>query len=455
MKKMYRVYAASAAALLACAAVPAAGASAAESGLPINRNKTDKVFSDQQNTAYASCNDVYYDAWNGAVGSWLAYDISDTPAADRKYLNLGWYSGAWNNYDYTVLNESPGASLSAYTVSVNTAAGGGACPEDGWKDLCTVKDYTCHSGEVYLDLSGMDPVNWVRITADGVQNGASQVNLNVDIHSVKEGDLPDSFLFLGDSITAGGMVTFSAGDGNFADLVYAIAPSHYPAQENGGIGGIFSTEGKNNIDRWLASYPGKYVSIAYGTNDCWGDQTGAEKYYENTVYMIRAIQNAGKIAILPKIPFSLEKGVSANIERYNAQVDRIYEEFPDVLRGPDFYAYFEEHPEGLSADGVHPNSDGYNEMRKLWAKQVCEEIYTAKQITPLLLSGDVNGDGKVSVADAVALANYLCTKTDTLAGNAANADLNGDGRLNAVDLSLLKQQILASRAVIQPPVMRE
>lgn len=457
MKTRKRLFCAALTALLACTAMPSAGASAADDGsyLPLNRNRTDRVFSDQQNTAYASCNDVYYDAWSGAVGSWLAYDLSDTPETDRICLDLAWYSGAWNNYDYTVLNESPGASLSAYTVSVNTAPGGGECPADGWVDVKTVKDYTCHSGQVLLDLSDMEPVNWVRLTVDGIQNGGTQVNLNVDIHNCPVGSLPDSFLFLGDSITAGGMVTFSAGDGNFADLVHERDASHYPAQENGGIGGIFSTDGRNHIDRWLLSYPGKYVSIAYGTNDCWGNQTGAEKYYENTVYMIKAVQAAGKTAILPKIPFSLEPGVSAYIADYNAQIDRIYEEMPGVLHGPDFYSYFEEHPEGLSADGVHPNADGYNDMRRLWAICVCDEIYPNTAVVTDPLEGDVDGDSRVTVADAVALAKYLSRRTDTIKGSLVNADLDGDKVLTVNDLSLLKIKIMQSLAVITPPVMRE
>ena len=456
MRKQLRALAGCMAFCICTAAIPGTGTAAAEeqqSYLPLNRNKTDKVYSDSQNTAYASCNDVYYDAWSGAVGSWLAYDLSDVPAENRQKINVAWYSGAWNNYDYTVLNESPGASLSAYKLYVNDAAGG-AYPESGWKEAAAVSGCTTHSGENVLDFAGY---NWVKLEVLGVQNGGTSVNLNVDIHDCS-GGLVDSWLFLGDSITAGGMVTFSAGDGNFADVLHKIDPAYYPAQENGGIGGIFSTDGKNNIDRWLASYPGQYVSIAYGTNDCWGDQTGAEQYYENTVYMIRAVQAAGKTAVLPKIPFSLEKGVSANIARYNAQVDRIYEEFPDVVQGPDFYAWFEAHPEGLSADGVHPNSDGYNEMRRLWAETLYERIYQNRgKAEPSVIRGDVNGDGALKIDDAVLLAKYLAAETGTLPVW-KNGDLDENGRLNAADLSLLKR-ILASEIYtilpIEQPVSRE
>ncbi|HAG13788.1 MAG TPA: lysophospholipase [Ruminococcus sp.] len=443
MVSIKRTAAACTAICLAAASFPASAAGSGDEYLPLNRNRTDCVYSDQQNTAYASCNDVYYDAWSGSKGSYLAYDLS---AFQPEKINVAWYSGAWNNYDYTVLNESAGASLSAYKIYVN-AAEGGAYPETGWEEKVSVQDYTAHSGQNLLDFTGY---HWVKLEVCGVQNGGTTVSLNVDIHDCSAG-APDSWIFYGDSITAGGMVTFSAGDGNFADFVHRLDPRHYPAQENGGIGGIFSTTGKANIDRWLKQFPGTYVSIAYGTNDCWGNQTGAERYYENTVYMIEAVQKAGKTAVLPKIPYSTEPGITPYIGDYNAQIDRIYREYPDVIQGPDFYAWFQEHPEGLSADGVHPNADGYNEMRRLWAETAVEAIYS-KAADPAACSGDVNADGKNDAADAELLAAYLTGK-GTLPAGWKNADLNGDGRLHAGDLTLLKRLILMKET--EDPVMTQ
>lgn len=57
--------------------------------------------------------------------------------------------------------------------------------------------------------------------------------------------------------------------------------------------------------------------------------------------------------------------------------------------------------------------------------------------------GDVDGNGVVSIADAVLLQKYLLgTETDAGKVNAKNADLNKDSKLNAVDLTLLKQKLL-------------
>lgn len=438
MKSMRKAFAAftSVCLMLGTAALPAAAAGDDSTGyVPVNRNG--KVFSDIQNTAYASCNDKYYDNWQGGSGSYLAYDLSGLNL-DR--IELVWYSGAWGNYDYTVLPESAYAAPSAYTIEVNKAPGGDY-PETGWQNPLAVTGCTTHSGEHVISFSGC---NWVRFTIDETQNGQN-VGLNIDIHApqkVTGGSIIDSWMFYGDSITACGMTTFGTGNGNFADLLHAIDPAFYPAQQNGGIGGIRSIEGKANIDKWLSQFDGKYVSIAFGTNDCWGNQTGAENYYANTVYMVEAAQKAGKTVVLPKIPFSLEPGVANNVESYNAMIDRIYEENKDVIPGPDFFTYFKEHQDNLSGDGVHPNDNGYGAMRQLWAETVYESIYKNRgSETADIIPGDIDGSGACTIADAVLLVQYLTAQTETLPQPEA-ADLDKNSKLNGKDLTLLKRLLM-------------
>lgn len=56
------------------------------------------------------------------------------------------------------------------------------------------------------------------------------------------------------------------------------------------------------------------------------------------------------------------------------------------------------------------------------------------------VAGDVNNDGKQSLADIVMLQKYLLN-----AGNLtvkAKGDLNGDGRINILDLCVLKQMLI-------------
>lgn len=50
--------------------------------------------------------------------------------------------------------------------------------------------------------------------------------------------------------------------------------------------------------------------------------------------------------------------------------------------------------------------------------------------------GDLNGDGKINVADAGRLCMYLKNKTDLTEGQLAAADVNGDGKVNVSDASI-------------------
>ena len=54
--------------------------------------------------------------------------------------------------------------------------------------------------------------------------------------------------------------------------------------------------------------------------------------------------------------------------------------------------------------------------------------FTPKPFTP----GDANGDGKVTITDAVAVVNYILGNTST-GFDAAAADVNGDGNVTITD----------------------
>ncbi|MDD6270185.1 MAG: GDSL-type esterase/lipase family protein, partial [Oscillospiraceae bacterium] len=248
--------------------------------------------------------------------------------------------------------------------------------------------------------------------------------------------ISDSFIFYGDSITACGMMN-CYGTG-FAEYVNQIDSRYFPIQENGGIGGIRSSDGAANIDRWLEAFPGQYVSIAYGTNDAWGNPSATEQYYENTAYMVEKILAAGKTPIVPKIPYATEPAVGDNVPAYNAMIEKIYENYPEVVKGPDFEAFFRENPDLLSSDGVHPGENGYAAMRELWAKTMYDEIYSAEGGNTLV-EGDVNADGVFNIADAVRLQKWLICADDL--ENRQAGDLNKDNAVNVFDLCIMKRML--------------
>ena len=374
-------------------------------------------------TASAANDEHYFSFWTGTAPDYLAYDLSSVPADDRETVLAVWYNVS--SYDQMGSYASRNMEPSDYTIEINSA-NGGAYPESGWKIVETVENNTLSSRQHIVDMKGY---NWIRMNiskSDGKDNG--QIQLNMDIHNVTAG-VSDSWLFLGDSITAGGMNN-CYGTG-FATHIHNIDERYFPVQENGGIGGITSTDGKNNIDRWLSTCNSRFVSIAYGTNDAWGDQTGADKYYENTKYMIDAVLKAGKVPVLPKIPFAAEKGVADYLPEYNAMVDKLWEEYGGKLvHGADLESYLRENPQYLSQDGVHPSSEGYEAIRKFWAESMYENVYKAADTAgDHILYGDTNLDGKVDVSDAVLVMQSLAkpSKYKLTEQGRINADVQGGG----------------------------
>ncbi len=397
--------------------------------------------------ATAANDEHYFSFWFSNAPDYLAYDLSGTPAEERSQVILAWYN-ATGQYDPSILNGgSTNGVPSAYTIEVN-AAPGGDYPEDGWEAVETVTDNTLHSRQHVVNMNGY---NWIRMNiTEGDGKAGGSISLQMDVHSAAAG-VSDSWIFFGDSITAGGMMNCYGSP--YAELIHALDERYFPVQENGGIGGIFSTDGRNNINRWLSTFPGKYVSIAYGTNDAWGNQTGAEKYYENTVYMIEAVLALGKIPVLPTIPYATETGVNTYLDDYNNQILRIYEEYPQVMKGPDLYTFLKEHPECLSSDGVHPSSEGYDTIRHLWAETMYASVYTAEDSQPDTTEptpgdtnncippdteNDITGDGETTVLDIIYLQRYLLGLESITEDQFYIADCNWDDEVNAYDLAILK-----------------
>lgn len=396
------------------------------------------VYPDEQQDIKYINDGAYFSFWNASVPAYAAYDLSAVPEEQRKKIIAVWYNTT-GAFDYTALQyQSSNGEPSEYTIEIN-AAPGGKCPEDGWETAVSVSGNTLHSRQHVIDMEGY---NWIRINiteADGSSSGRSSINF--DIHNASEG-VSDSWIFYGDSITACGMNN-CYGTG-FATYVNRIDERYFPVQENGGIGGILSTDGVKNIEKWLDAFPGKYVSIAYGTNDSWGNQTGAEQYYKNTAFMVEKVLEAGKVPIVPTIPFSKEPGISQYLDDYNAQIYKLYEDYPQVVKGPDFAEIFKEHPEYLSGDGVHPDDGGYDAMRKIWAETMYEAVYRSGDSEDPgnhdVLKGDLNSDGSVSAADLVMMTQYMLGRD--VAADLSAADMNNDSVVNVADVIELKSELI-------------
>jgi Malectin domain/GDSL-like Lipase/Acylhydrolase family len=346
----------------------------------------------------SSANDSSYDTqWrsnettSSSTPSWLAYDLSSVPPAQRGQVDVAWYNanGGYDEYDTFVGSSActPPACVafnepSDYTLEGNAAAGG-SLPAGGWVTLVTVTGNTRISRRHALSLSGY---NWLRLNVTAVNGSAGNENtaVNLDVHDAAQG-VTDSWIFFGDSITAFALRNDGAGisASSFAELINAANPSYFPAQEGAGEGGWTSAtpltttapSGTETIfDDWLSTFPGRFVCLSYGTNDNTEAANDATPTYNNFVTMIGKVTAAGKIPCIPHVPWAEDAAHQTNAQLINAKIDQIYAEYPSVVRGPDLYSVLEGQTT-LYQDNLHPNPQGREVYRQASATAMLAEVY--------------------------------------------------------------------------------
>ena len=366
------------------------------------------VFASSQLYGASGANDADYStSWRGSIPGWIAYDLSRVPAAQRGRVMVGWYNDpATSPYDHTVVAEVAYNNIRDYTVQVNPAAGGTGAPTSGWVTLATVTGNHYHSRQHLVDMTGY---NWIRlnITAGDGSSGNTDASFNLDVHDASQG-AQDSWLLLGDSITMEGAFHDPVnGVGNFSQLIAAARPATFPAYEDGGIGGLISADGAQGIGTWLSTFPGRYVGLSYGTNDANGcaDTTA---FYNNYVTMVQAVLNAGKVPVVPTIPWARSSNVQSCGPGFNAKIQALYTAYPQIVKGPDLWAYFKANQSLIGGDGLHPSAAGYAAYRQQWANAMLANVYTAgpaASLSPASLTFPTETVGTSSTSESSTLRN--------------------------------------------------
>ncbi len=324
--------------------------------------------------------------WNNFAGypCWLAYDLSSVPSAKRQMVWVSWWNQEGFSYDLGLFG--PSYSLpGAYTIEVNTAAGGGSPPTSGWTVLTTVTGNVFHSRSHLVNMSG---ANWIRFNASAgaPMNAAGNTgcSLAMDVHDASQGI--DAWNFLGDSITAlfadHSVSAQSLPPGysslNFGKNIASKYPAYNPAWENNGV--PFLTTSNYPLSRYLSEglWPGKYVAMQLGAND---SPTDTATFYNDMLGLVSELLAAGKTVFIATPSWQSVSMGHNDMSKLAAQVPLIIQHFAGqpVYAGPDMFAFFSQPANQgyiTGNDGLHPDAQGQALMRDLWAATAESALYS-------------------------------------------------------------------------------
>jgi acyl-CoA thioesterase I len=303
--------------------------------------------------------------------AWAAIDVG--PGYTK--LLLGWQDVGFTDYgpsSYRDTDYKNATSPVGYLIKTSADSTDG---DNGtWVTVVTVMDNPVRARTHVLPFAGM---RWVRfeVTAAGrnAAGGTRDVRLDeIELHdysAIGDGDLTDGWFIMGDSITK---MTFdrNRGPNELDQIISAGRPAYAPALVEAGIGGETLKQALGHLQdsQWLTYAEGlTFVTLAYGTNDSWGGATPASTGFESTMRsIIKLLTDAKRVPILPRIPWNT---VGANVDQFNAVIDRLQQEF-ELPCGPDLYGLVASHSEYVqgtalvtascavtySGDGVHPQS---------------------------------------------------------------------------------------------------
>ena len=91
--------------------------------------------------------------------------------------------------------------------------------------------------------------------------------------------------------------------------------------------------------------------------------------------MVNAVLDAGKVPVVPILNWSKLSTVQRCGPALVDKIKLLYANYPQVVRGPDFWTYLKDRPKLISTDDVHPTEVGLGRYRELWVQSALTNVY--------------------------------------------------------------------------------
>jgi hypothetical protein len=273
----------------------------------------------------------------------------------------------------------PASNVPTSYVIEASASGGSS-----WTPLVTVTGNTYLVRGHAVDLTGYTSVR-LRLTAAPFRGGAAYLGTDFAVHDARNGR-SDWWLALGDSLTTN--VWNVADSIKFGSRVHARDARWFPVADEGGVSGGYiadflgtgwagNPDGRTIFQQWMADFPGRYVILAIGQNDC-NAGTSIDTMEAGFRRLLDLTVAAGKIPVVPTLRWTYANGAAtvANIQAWNARLVTIRASYPTCLTGPDVYTRAAAQGlAGLIADQTHLNQAGATLTQEDWTSWAMGAAY--------------------------------------------------------------------------------
>jgi hypothetical protein len=130
--------------------------------------------------------------------------------------------------------------------------------------------------------------------------------------------------------------------------------------------------------------------------------------------MIDAALAAGRIVVIPTIPWGRTANLQANVPTLNAVIEQLYSEYPQIIHGPDLYTYFNNNQSLISNDNIHPTDPaGYTAYRTQWVNAMEPVIYSVPTLSATPTAGTYTSAQSVVLTATKNAAIYYTTNGAT------------------------------------------
>lgn len=278
---------------------------------------------------------------------------------------LAWHASGNTNYDETTYG-GPGSYVVETSADSTDGAGG------TWKAAVTVTANDVSTRAHAIDFTGQ---RWLRLKVTGPSPQTYQYGIQLDriaVNDLSNGS-KDTWLFVGDSITAAAFDQNVKRQPSFAALIQKRAPGYSPVMLHAGKGFLKSGDLLERLPGYLEKNEALvHWCIGIGSNNPAEKPEHLLSFRRDLEAMVEKLKAAGKEPMLARVPFQTSRDVSP----LNVELDAVVKKH-GLRPGPDFYAWFKAHPEQLR-DGLHPNDEGAKAMNRLWADAVADLYPAAK-----------------------------------------------------------------------------